>query len=84
MKIAVAFIYQEIPRYDRMEFDGDSYRFYRGTSEVSRIFITEAGVFHPRSQLDVWVTDAESEKDAITMLAAQHPYDIVSAIARRI
>lgn len=82
-RYAIAFIYSEMPQYDRMEFDGDAYHFYRGDVEVCWVSVA-TGQFTPQMHLEVFVTEANDEKDALAQLLGQHPYQIVSAIARRI
>jgi hypothetical protein len=84
-RFGVAYIYQEVPKYDRADYIAGTYHFYEGGKEVLVIDrLEESCTFFPPTRLGLDFFIAADEKDAIRKLMDSFPFHIVTALALKV
>lgn len=81
-KYAVAFVYQQSPRFDKVTFDGTTYRYFLGDIEVMEHNIG----LNPTLELELGLEfiEATSKNKAMKELINRWPYHIVRTTAREV
>ena len=83
MKYAVAFVYEDFPRYDRVKQSLNKVEYFDGDTKVAEEPPNIALVMREQ-RLDIHFVDANNEAEAFQMVFRAFPKHIVMAVARRV